>query len=214
MRLIGWLPSAGTALVLTVGLIAAFLFQKYEGDSHELWRVIEVIVPLAFSSQAAFLLVPENEQPLELLLACPQPLGKVLLQRLFVLVLLQASVAFLASLIALALPGGDRLGLALARWIAASVALGGAALFTAQMTRQGIFGALVALLLWAGSLYGGDALLVRWPQLWPWHLFLQPQDSAPMFYALNRVVLIIGGLGMIALAVFLLRNDERVLGVK
>jgi hypothetical protein len=104
--------------------------------------------------------------------------------------------------------------LALVRWVSPTAWLCGIAVFTALLTRQGTFGALLVTLLWGGTLFGGDALLARWPHLWPLHAYLQPGDVLYDVYALNRGVLILVGLLMTALAAHLVGEPERMLGIR
>lgn len=213
-RLIGGLPFAGSAIAMILGLALAASTWHREGFPSPVVRVVEVVVPLVFGMQAAFLLSPDSEPPLELLLTCPRPLAWALLERLTVLVALLGSVALAGNLVSLTLPGAQSLSLAVARWPASCAFIGGAALFTTQMTRQGVFGALLATLLWGGMLFGGDSLLIRWPFLWPLHVYLQPETAEPIVYMLNRATLTLMGAGLTALAVYLLYDEERILGMR
>ncbi|MCC6192587.1 MAG: hypothetical protein IT318_26475 [Anaerolineales bacterium] len=206
-KLVGWWPTALSGLAIALGL-------AFAADSPELLpRVVEVIVPLAFGAQAAFVLAPDSEPPLELLLASPRPVPWALWERLLVLAGLQGSVALVASVVTLSMAPDYGLAQVIARWLAPSAFLGGVAILAAQVTRQGVFGALLATLLWASMLFGGDALLSRWPSLWPLHLFLQPGATAPALYAANRASLLAAGLGMVALAPRLLADEERALDI-
>ena len=92
--------------------------------------------------------------------------------------------------------------------------LGGVAVFTTLLTRQGVLGALLVTVLWGGTLFGGDALLARWPFLWPVHVYLQPMAVSPTVYALNRVVLTLAGSALAVLGSRLTRDEERMLGVR
>jgi hypothetical protein len=213
-RLIGWLPFAGSAVTVALGLALAASTWHQEGFPSPAPRVVEVIVPLVFGIQAAFLLSPDSEPPLELLLTCPRPLAWALLERLAALIALLGCVALAGNLAALALPEAQNLPLAVIRWLAPCVGIGGAALFTTQMTRQGVFGALLATLLWGGMLFGFDSLLTRWPFLWPLHVYLQPETAGLIIYMLNRATLTFVGAGLTALAVYLLHDEERVLGMR
>ena len=217
-RLVGWLPVAGSAVAVALGLAlaAGMVWQGPTG------RVVETAVPLVVGLQAAFLLSPEDEPPLELLLACPRPLAWTLWERWAVMMVLQGSVALAGTFVSLVLLGNEGPALsmaeglppAVARWLAPCAWLAGVALLTTQLTRQGVFGALLATLMWSGMRVGGDALLSRWPFLWPLHVYLQPEGVAPAVYALNRTGLTLAGLALAALAAYLTRDEERVLGVR
>lgn len=203
----GWWPTALSASAIALGL-------AFAANSPELLpRVVEVIVPLAFGAQAAFVLAPDSEPPLELLLACPRPVAWALWERLLVLAGLQGSVALAATVITLVVAPDSGLALVMARWLASAAFLGGVAVLAAQVTRQGVFGALLTTLLWVSMLFGGDALLSRWPWLWPMHLFLQPGTTAPALYAANRAGLLAAGLVIATLAPRLLADEERALGI-
>jgi len=214
LRLVGWLPSAGGVVAITLGLALSVSTWRAEGAHPLTVRVVEVIVPLVVGLQSAYLFSPEDEPPLEVLLACPRPLAWVLFERLAVLMTLQGGVALMGSLVGLALPQAERLSVAVIRWMAPCVAICGVALFTTQLTRQGVFGALLVTLLWGGMFFGGDAMIARWPFLWPVHLYLQPEEATPTVYVLNRATLILAGVGMTALAAYLTRDEERMLGVR
>ena len=54
----------------------------------------------------------------------------------------------------------------------------------------------------------------RWPFLWPLHAYLQREGVASTTYVLNRVLLFLAGLILVVLATHLLRDEERVLGVR
>jgi hypothetical protein len=211
LKLIGWLPAALGALAL--GGFLAF-YSTNHIDNEYLRRIIEVVIPLAFGLHAAFVLAPENEPAIELLLSYPKPITRLLMERLLAIGFLHGSVALAATLLIAVIWNVENTGLALIRWITAGMFLGGLAVFTTQLTRQSAFGALMTTLLWASSLYGGDALLKRWPWAWPFHLYLQPQNSTSSHYFFNRVIFVLVGLGLMFAAAWLLRNDERTLGSK
>jgi len=211
LKLIGWLPvMLGT---LVVGGFLVF-YNANHAEIIYLKRIIEVVIPLAFGLHAAFVLAPENEPAIELLLSYPKPITRLLMERILSIGVLHGGVALVATLFIAANWNIENTGLALIRWLTASVFLGGLAVFTTQLTRQSAFGALMTTLLWASSLYGGDALLERWPWAWPFHLYLQPQNSTSPHYFFNRILFVLAGLGLMFGAAWLLRNDERSLGSK
>lgn len=214
-RLIGWLPVAGAAAGVALLLI---LNASVWRGSKDTWlptaRVVETIVPLAVGLHAAFLLSPEDERPLELLLTLPRPLSCVLGERTLVMAGLQGGVALIGSLAALALSGQEDVFLATARWLPPSIFIGGVALLLAQLTRKGTFSALVTVILWGGMLLGGDALLKQAFFLRPVHPYLQPGDVPLADYARNRLSLTLAGGASAALAFYLTYGEERLLGVR
>jgi hypothetical protein len=214
VRLIGWLPAAGgAALVALLLALNATIWREGGYLLVPTVRVVDTVVPLAVGVQAAFLLSPEDERSLELLLSSPRPVAWALWERVGVMLALQGSVALAGNVIALALPVGEGMIQAIVRWLVPCAWFGGVAVMTALVTRQGVLGALLATLLWGGTLLGGDALLRRWPYLWPLHAYLQPADVSRGIYALNRLVLMLAGVLLVALAARLMRDEERMLGV-
>lgn len=211
LKLSGWLPAIASALV--VGGFLAF-YNTSHVEIVYLRRIIEVVIPLSFGLHAAFVFAPENEPAIELLLSYPKPLTRLLLERLLTISVLHGSVAIIATLLVATNWNVESIGMAMVRWLAACVVLGGVAVVTTQLTRQAAFGALLTTLLWASSLYGGDALLKRWPWAWPAHIYLQPENASMQIYSLNKLFLILLGLALIFLATVLLRDDERSLGSK
>ena len=211
LRLVGWNPAVGSALAVALGLGLTNSLWGTSGSTPLTLRVVETIVPLVAGLQAAFLLSPEDEAPLELLLSCPRPLALVLLEKLVVLMILQGSVALTGNLVVQLVHGNEGWLVTIARWFAPCLCLSGVALFTTQLTRQGSFGALLETLMWGGMLFGGDGLLRRWPFLWPLHVFLQPHHVDSFIYTLNRAVLISIGIILVALALYLSRDEERMM---
>jgi hypothetical protein len=211
LKLSGWIPTAAGALMVG-GFLTVYTI-SHAGIDY-LRRIIEVVIPLAFGLHAAFVLAPENEPAIELLLSYPKPLARLLGERILTISILHGSVALTATLLIAVNWNVESLGLALIRWLAAGVILGGLAVFTTQLTRQSAFGALMATFLWASSIYGGDALLRRWPWAWPAHIYLQPENVSLPVYILNRFILVLVGLALMFLAGVLLRDDERTLGSK
>jgi hypothetical protein len=214
VRLIGWLPAAGGAVL--VALLLVLNGTIWRGEDCPLVstvRIVDTIVPLAVGVQAAFLLSPEDERPLELLLSLPRPIAWALWERVGVMLTLQGGVALAGNVIASTLLGGEGIAQTVARWLVPCVWFGGVAVAVALLTRQGVLGALLATLLWGGTLLGGDGLLDRYPFLWPLHAYLQPEHVSDGMYALNRAALMLAGVLLVSLAACLTRDEEHMLGV-
>lgn len=205
LKIIGWWPP-----IVAVVLFALYQITMIFGNKSSRIdpRGIEIIVPLIFGIQAAYLLAPDNEPVLELLRAYSKPLSTIMLERLLVSSLLNGSMAFLLTGGISALPNTESFGLALVRWIPTSIALVGVAIFVTQLTRQGILGSITVTTVWVATLFFGDTLLRVWPGFWQFHLYLQPNVIPWQHYALNRLSLCIIGLLFILLAVFLIGNDN------
>ncbi|HTX91341.1 MAG TPA: hypothetical protein VMC09_08995 [Anaerolineales bacterium] len=216
LKLVGWWPAAVSVLVLTTFYLLAARTMRHATAADLVYprRAVETIAPLLFAVQAAFLLGPDNEPALELLLSYPKPLRRLVLERLILVAEMHLAVALTATFIFAATWQMESLGLALVRWLAAGIALAGVAVFTTQVTRQGIFGTLLATLLWAASLYGGDGILKAWRWFWLFHVYLQPEKYGPGIYLLNRLVLTGLGVGLFLLAMKFLGDEDRLLGVR
>ena len=216
LKLIGWWPAAVSAIILVVFFILESRLTGSGGTFEMMYvrRAVETISPLLFAIQAAFLFGPDNEPALELLLSNPKPLPHLFLDRLLLVAVMHLAVALTATLVFAATWHAENLALAVVRWLADGIALAGVAVFTTQVTRQGIFGTLLSTLLWAASLYGGDSILKVWKWFWPFHIYLQPEKFGLGIYLLNRLVLIGIGLGLFLLAMKFLGNEDRLLGTR
>ena len=216
LKLVGWWPVAVSIAILTAFFLVEIRLVGSGSPDEAMYlrRAVETIVPLAFAIQAAFLLGPDNEPALELLLAYPVSLPRLFLDRLLLVAGMHLAVALTATLVFATTWQAENLALALVRWLAAGIALAGVAVFTTQVTRQGVFGTLLATLLWAASLYGGDGILKRWPWFWPFHVYLQPEKFGLGIYLLNRLALVLFGVGLILLAMKFLNDGDRLLGTR
>lgn len=204
----------GSGLVLGAFFILNFILARQTGAINLIYtrRAIETIAPLAFALQAAFLIGPDNEPAMELLLSYPKSIPGIFFERLQLVGGMHAVVAIIATLIFATTWQAEGLGLALIRWVTAGIALGGVAVFTTQLTRQGIFGTLMTTLMWAASLIGGDQLVTVWPWFWPFHIYLQPDKVTVLTYWLNRLSLLTIGFGLTLLAIVFLKDEDRLLG--
>ncbi|MCP5100907.1 MAG: alpha/beta fold hydrolase [Chloroflexi bacterium] len=207
-----WLVGV-TALAITIGFI--ILLQQDVPDGWTPGRVVAAIVSLLFALQMSFILAPDNEPALELLNSYPRRLPLIVLERVVLTVLLHGIIAAVANLVGLVIvPNAESFGFTFLRWMPPMLFIGGTIFLVVQFTRQGVLGALMALMLWAGLFFGGDAALYRWPFLQPIHAFLQPQTVAHAQYMANRLTLLVCGSSMIAAALYLLQDEERVLGLR
>ncbi len=214
LRLVGWWPGAGSGLVLGTFYVLNLILSGQTGTVNPSYtlRAIEIIAPLAFALQAAFLLGADNEPAMELLLSYPKSIPRIFIERYQLVSGMHALVAFAATVIFAATWHAEGFGLALTRWLTAGIALGGIAVFTTQLTRQGIFGTLMATLMWMANLIGGDKLLTAWPWSWPFQIYLQPDSVPALTYWLNRFSLLTIGVGLTLLAITFMKDGDRILG--
>ena len=227
---VGWRPLA-LSVALSVGLyLAAPAIDLTYFYEHSLAQTIVIVGPLVMAVQTAFLVAAADEPGLEMLLACPRPFPWLSLERLAVALVGQAGV-MLAVMVAGAWLLGEEIWPALGGWLASTLFLSGLAAFFAVRSRRATVGVLIALLAWlvlgvAGS-ERADLLLPAvpldypppWPRplgliqplLWMVHPFLRPDALTLVDFALSRVIVGGLGLGLLAWAMALLSNSERIL---
>jgi pimeloyl-ACP methyl ester carboxylesterase len=204
LRLLGWWPAAASVVLVSLALLTSTSEVTPLGTA----RCVETIVPLLAAVQAAFLFSPEDEPGLEVTLACRRPLAWMMLERLTWLLALQGSVALIGGAIA-AGALGENLGVAIARWLAPLLVLVGIALCLTLITRLPMMSLGLVVILWSGLMLASEQLIKLWPFLWPIGLYLQPDQSD---FWLNRILLILIGLGLLRLAVtHFIRDEERLL---
>lgn len=174
-------------------------------------RVVESIVPLVAGIQAALLFSPSDEPALEVSLATPRPFAWVLLERLALLLLLQSTVALIGNAAALVIVGHGDVAAVMTRWLAPTLLLCGVGIMVTLTTREMALSALLVGGLWFGMLFFGDAMVIRWPYLWPIHLYLPLGRMNGSDQLLNRLLLSGAGIGLITISAYRLRNSEHLL---
>jgi hypothetical protein len=213
VRIVGSLPALAAAIAVAAGLALAGTVETAGGTSLPIEQVTAIVVSLAAALHTAFASSPSDEPCIELLLSYARPMRLILRQRLAVVASMHATVAVAGTLAAQFMGMGKGLLTEVASWLAPSILLAGTALLVTLVTRQAAFGGLLTTMMWVVFIAGGDALVARWPVLYPLHLFLLPGQTPLAAYALNRCILITGGLAMIARARRLAEAEERMLGV-
>jgi len=204
MNIAGWWPMVGSA-----ALTASVLIASKTGWLHvELAAVVATVLPPLAAIQAAWLLSPEDEPALEVMLACPRELKWTLLERMALLLAVQGGVALALSPLAAAWTS-EPFVLTLVRWLPPLLLLCGLAVCVTLVTRRAVMGVVVTGLVWFAANLLGDAMVNRWPFAWPLHLYLSPDHAE---YALNRCFTFLLGLALMLLAApRLLRDSERLL---
>lgn len=214
-RALGWWP------IIISGLILALTFINYDDRSSltsdmagafHTSTIVATLIPLTAGIQAALLFSPEDEPALEVQLAAPRPLIWAILERLAWTVFWQGGIGLGGMFIARSLTGTDEaLWISLMRWIVPMIALIGVGLFITLMSRQPAFGVAMTGILWFALLVFGQGLVLRWPFLWPIHLYLTPDTLSLADYGLNRVTVALIGLGFLLMGLRQVRDEERVL---
>ncbi|MCA9923775.1 MAG: hypothetical protein KC421_15465, partial [Anaerolineales bacterium] len=189
-----WWLALVSAVLIGAGIILAWQGETAVSTgstavSRHPFRIIEAVLPLSFALQAAFVLPPDSEPALELLNTYKRTLSLIALERLLIALLLQCGVAFITTLVGVSLFNAGTIANGIVRWLPPTLFFGGAIFLTVQLTRQGSLGALMAILLWGGLFFGGDAAMLRWPVIQPVHAFLQPDRVSQTGYTQNRATL-------------------------
>lgn len=212
-RLVGWSPAVCSSLAVAIGLVLTSPIGPNGGNPTIFVQIVAAFVPLALGVQAALLFSPDSEPSLELLLVYSRPVVWVLIERLVIVTALAAGIALSGNLVGWFALGYETLPQAILRWLSPCIFLMGMGIFGTQMSRQGIYGTLLVTLMWGGMLFGGDALLARWPYFWPIHLYIRSEIVPIGNYVANRIILILAGLILTGVACCLISDEERLLSI-
>lgn len=211
-RLVGWMPFAGTAMiVLPITLLAQLDWTTADLTPFEPRRVVASLLPLIAACHAAFLFSPNDEPFMEALLVTPRPFAWLIWERLAVLVAPYTALALVGNLIVLARTGWERWELLIA-WVPPFLFFVSVVLFITFTSRQAVFGMTMNIILWFGLAFLADKILLRWPHLWPVHVYLRPEVAATAFDPRLHPawVLLVGAL-FLAFAFRQLRDVEKLL---
>jgi hypothetical protein len=208
-RAMGWLLAliAGALLFarLTIALSNMELAESTFGS-------FEVIIPLIVGLHAALLFAPDDEPALELLLSSPRPPVYLIYERLAVLALLQGGLALgLSVATVLAARGANLVDLVLV-WLPPSVCIAGLCLLATTYARRMTFGVLTAITLCVAMAFGREVILPMFPNLWFLIFYLDPRTVTAEQYLINRVFLLGAGAAALALVVYRMRDEEKLLG--
>jgi hypothetical protein len=170
---------------------------------------------------AAYLFSPEDEPPLEVLLASPRPIAWALFERLAVVFAVMGVLGLSGMGAAMAISGEGDVWIALTRWVPPALFFVGLGAYITQSSRQAAFGVAALVVIWFAMGFMGDGLLpgraalppldIIQPFLWPAHVYLQPGALGAGDYVLNRAVVALLGIGLMLLAARKLKDEEAVL---
>lgn len=219
LRAVGWV-----GLVASTGLMLLLISETQAVGTipwAEKSRIVELIIPLVMAAQAALIFSPDDEPALEVLLACPRRVSWILIERLLVLALVQSGIALVGTALSIHfVPGQDPL-IMIVRWIPPTAFLTSIAVYTTIRSRVATFGATVTGLVWFVFAFFGNSLLpggmTFWPLnyllpfLWIINPYLQPSSLTLTDYGLNRICVLLLGANLIALSVYMLGDEERIL---
>ena len=210
-RLVGWMPFAGAALIVLPITLLSPLDWTADLTPFEPQRVVASLLPLIAACHAAFLFSPSDEPFMEGLLVTPRPFAWLIWERLGVLVAPYTALALVSNLIVLARTAWDGWGVLVA-WVPPFLFFVSVVVFITFTSRQAVFGMTVNIILWFGLAFLADKILLRWPHLWPVHVYLRPEVAATAFDPRLHPawVLFVGAL-FLAFAFRQLRDAEKLL---
>lgn len=227
LRRNGWLPpalSAAAIVILTI-MTANTRLPPSVKPMLATDAVVEAVIPLAIAVQAALALSPDDEPALEVIAAAPRAVSWVALERYVVAFASQSLVAVAGAGFGLLVAPDAVTVSVLWRWLPAAILLSGVSLFVTQRSRQSAMGIVIVILIWFVTLVGRDAIVPTamggvpfpapfdrlQPALWILHPYFGLNHSTPADYELNRIVVCGVGCGLAALAMWHLRDVERLL---
>ena len=181
-------------------------------------RTAEILIPLFAGMQAAYAFSPDDEQPLEIMLATPRSILWTIAERLIVILIGYGSLGLTTSLLIHASfnVGDVTVGQTIIRWLPPLIWFIGVGLYLTLITRQGMFGTLMIMVIWGTSLLSSGGIPEKYLAIAPIMPYLQrgAANISDNLYTLNRITLIATGLLLIGLALRIALDNERLLGLK
>jgi hypothetical protein len=215
---IGWWHYA-----LCIGLLGLWLMlsQTAWAERNYLFtavRAASILVPLFAGMQAAYVFSPDDERPLEIMIVAPRPILWLIVERL-IIVLGSYSAIGLATIFLTVTTfdtGSITPGDMLVWWLPPLIWFSGVGLYITMVTRQGMFGSLMVILIWGTSLVSSGGLPEKYLGFAPILPYLQrgAANITDELYSLNRFTLVAVGLLLGGLALRLALDEERLLGLK
>lgn len=184
-------------------------------------NAVAVVIPLVMGMQAAAAFGIDDEPGLEMLLATPYGLRRIVVGRLLLVVIGQTLIALIGGVILLVTRPEQDVTLLLLGWIPPAIFMTGLGLWISLRSRMMIAGIIISGGLWlvfalfaAFFVPGQPAIgLLRFiqPFLWPFHLHATPDLLGAEAFAINRLFLLLAGLAMFTAAFREIGDDEQVL---
>ena len=208
-RSTGWLLAFVAGVLLFARLLIAVANMELAESA---FGSFEVVIPLIVGLHAALLFAPDDEPALELLLAAPRPAAYLIYERLAALIGLQGGLALVLSVLTvIATPGTNLLTLVIV-WLPPSVAIVGLCLLATLYARRMTFGVLMAIALCVAMAFGREVILPMFPHLWFMIFYLDPHTVTTEQYFLNRMFLLAVGIVAVALVIYRMGDEEKLLG--
>lgn len=215
-KILGWWQFV--LCLALVGVLLVLAVTVWEGNNGLITavRIVEIIVPLFAGMQAAYAFSPEDERPLELMLAAPRPILWTLAERVGIVLVAYLTIWLVGSSLTLLLASETNLSQLIVRGLPPLIWFIGVGLYLTLVTRQGMFGALMVLVIWGTSLVSSGGLPQKYLLFAPILPYLQRGafNISDDLYTLNRITLTLTGFLLVGLAARLTRDGERLLGIK
>lgn len=180
----------------------------------------EVVIPFIVGLHAALLFAPDDEPALELLLASPRPPAYLIYERLAALIALQGGLALVLSVLtalttsSMGVVGSHAVNLfdLVIVWLPPSVCIVGLCLLATLYSRRTAFGVLTAIAICVAMALGREVILPMFPDLWFMIFYLDPRTVTTEQYFVNRMFLLVIGIVAVALVLYRMRDEEKLLG--
>lgn len=214
---IGWWHYA-----LCLGLIGLWLmFSQSEWAERNYLitavRTAEIIIPLMAGMQVAYVFSPDDERPLEIMLAAPRPILWTIVERVSAVLSSYGAIGLATILFVAATfdTGTVTVGDMLVRWLPPFIWFSGVGLYITMVTRQGMFGSLMVMIIWGTSLLSSGDVPEDYLAIAPIMPYLRrgATNISDDLYTLNRFALVATGLILAALALRMALDNERLLGL-
>lgn len=220
IRMIRWPWLAASAAIMAFLMVASWRGEGFLGL--EVWQIVEVVIPLIVGMQAALAFSPDDEEALEVMLACPRGIVWILLERLAMIFAAQGLLAVVGMIMVKVIVPDADLAQLLIRWLPGMVFFSAVGVFLTIRGRMSAFGMAIAGALWFASLLFVDvftpqailpyAVIERiQPFLWSLNVYIDPADLSSADYGLNRLIVMMAGIALLAISAYSLRDEEEVL---
>lgn len=188
------------------------------------YLLIGIAVSLGTAVQVVMAMSAADEPALEIVLTLPQPYSRIKLSQLALIFASQIGLALVASLAVVLFDSGN-FAEGVLNWLAPLIFLSGIAALLTMRTNHTALAAMIIILAALGIAIAGDNLLPAqamqkpWPMpasliqpfAWMIHPYLQPESLGSGSYLVNRAIVSGLGLLMLARALVLTRNSEKML---
>jgi pimeloyl-ACP methyl ester carboxylesterase len=216
-RKMGYFPLLSLVILILLLLTKAQILP----ESFVTIGIVQSMVPLLMALQVAAVFAPSEEPSLEVQLAAPRSIIWMLAERIFVVILVYSAIAFLGIGLTLWLDPEQNLPVLFLGWLPPALFLSGIGIYVTVRSRMMALGVLLIGFLWfifalfapmflPGQNFPAPFHLIQ-PFVWPMHVHASLNELAPQDFWLNRLFLTVGGIGLMLLSAYSLRDSEELL---